>query len=109
MAEKVLIYAGTTEGRLLAQELSRAHIACDVHVATEYGQMVMPELAGVKVCVGRRGNARPAEKKRTEQLCGGCGCYASVCHRSVCQHPGEYKRKWNSISAAPAANGRWNL
>ena len=53
MAEKVLIYAGTTEGRLLAQELSRAHIACDVHVATEYGQMVMPELAGVKVCVGR--------------------------------------------------------
>ena len=48
MAEKVLIYAGTTEGRLLAQELSRAHIACDVHVATEYGQMVMPELAGVK-------------------------------------------------------------
>ena len=25
------------------------------------------------------------------------------------QHPGEYKRKWNSISAAPAANGRWNL
>ncbi len=40
MAEKVLIYAGTTEGRLLAQE---------------------------------------------------------------------YKRKWNSISAAPAANGRWNL
>ena len=53
MAEKVLIYAGTTEGRLLAQELSRAHIACDVHVATEYGQMVMPELVGVKVCVGR--------------------------------------------------------
>ena len=52
MAEKVLIYAGTTEGRLLAQELSRAHIACDVHVATEYGQMVMPEIAGVKVCVG---------------------------------------------------------
>ena len=49
----MLIYAGTTEGRLLAQELSRAHIACDVHVATEYGQMVMPELAGVKVCVGR--------------------------------------------------------
>ena len=66
MAEKVLIYAGTTEGRLLAQELSRAHIACDVHVATEYGQMVMPELAGGEgLCrkTGRRGNARPAEKK----------------------------------------------
>lgn len=53
MAQKVLIYAGTTEGRLLAQQLSKAHVACEVHVATEYGQMVMPELAGVQVCVGR--------------------------------------------------------
>lgn len=112
MAEKVLIYAGTTEGRLLAQELSRAHIACDVHVATEYGQMVMPELAGVKVCVGRL----DVEEMRALLKKNGQNNYAAVvdathpvCHRSVCQHPGEYKRKWNSISAAPAANGRWNL
>ena len=102
MAEKVLIYAGTTEGRLLAQELSRAHIACDVHVATEYGQMVMPELAGVKVCVGRLD---------VEEMCAllkknGQNNYAAVVDAT---HPGEYKRKWNSISAAPAANGRWNL
>ena len=101
----MLIYAGTTEGRLLAQELSRAHIACDVHVATEYGQMVMPELAGVKVCVGRL----DVEEMRALLKKNGQNNYASVCHRSVCQHPGEYKRKWNSISAAPAANGRWNL
>lgn len=53
MAGRILIYAGTTEGRLLAQQLSRAGIACDVHVATEYGQMVMPELPGVQVYVGR--------------------------------------------------------
>lgn len=53
MDGKILIYAGTTEGRLLAQQLSRAGIACDVHVATEYGQMVMPELPGVQVHVGR--------------------------------------------------------
>ena len=108
MAEKVLIYAGTTEGRLLAQELSRAHIACDVHVATEYGQMVMPELAGVKVCVGRL----DVEEMRALLKKNGQNNYAAVVdatHRSVCQHPGEYKRKWNSISAAPAANGRWNL
>ena len=108
MAEKVLIYAGTTEGRLLAQELSRAHIACDVHVATEYGQMVMPELAGVKVCVGRL----DVEEMRALLKKNGQNNYAAVVdatHPFVCQHPGEYKRKWNSISAAPAANGRWNL
>lgn len=50
---KVLIYAGTTEGRLLAERLADAHVACDVHVATEYGQMVMPKLQGVQVYVGR--------------------------------------------------------
>lgn len=50
---KVLIYAGTTEGRLLAQRLSDAGVGCDVQVATEYGQLVMPELSGVCVRVGR--------------------------------------------------------
>ena len=69
MAEKVLIYAGTTEGRLLAQELSRAHIACDVHVATEYGQMVMPELAGVKVCVGRLDVEEMRALLKIENIC----------------------------------------
>lgn len=51
--KKVLIYAGTTEGRMLAERLSAAGIACDVRVATEYGQMAMPELSHVKVHVGR--------------------------------------------------------
>ena len=41
---KVLIYSGTTEGRMLAQQLAQAGIECDVHVATEYGQIVMPQL-----------------------------------------------------------------
>ena len=32
--KKVLIYAGTTEGRELAQELARERIYCDISVAT---------------------------------------------------------------------------
>lgn len=49
----VLIFAGTTEGRELAQLLSASGICCMVCVATEYGKIVMPELDGVQVSVGR--------------------------------------------------------
>lgn len=50
---KVLIYSGTTEGRELAEHLSAAGIECTVSVATEYGELVMPELPGVWVHQGR--------------------------------------------------------
>lgn len=50
---KVLIFSGTTEGRELAQVLSRNEISCDVCVATEYGSLVMPELQHVTVHEGR--------------------------------------------------------
>ena len=41
--KKVLIYAGTTEGRELAQELAKERIYCDISVATEYGRQIMDE------------------------------------------------------------------
>ena len=51
--KKVLIYAGTTEGRMLAEQLAAEHIPCHVCVATAYGQLVMPEMDGVEVTTGR--------------------------------------------------------
>ena len=39
----VLIYAGTTEGRLLAEKLAKEGIPSEVCVATEYGRQVMQE------------------------------------------------------------------
>ncbi|MCR5212789.1 MAG: precorrin-6Y C5,15-methyltransferase (decarboxylating) subunit CbiT [Eubacterium sp.] len=41
---KVLIFAGTTEGRELAKILVRSGISCHVSVATQYGSMVMKNL-----------------------------------------------------------------
>ena len=38
--EKILIYAGTTEGRTLAEKLAERGIKSDVSVATEYGNQV---------------------------------------------------------------------
>lgn len=50
---EVLLYGGTTEGRLLAERLSAAGISVELHVATEYGSYVMPKLPGVTVVTGR--------------------------------------------------------
>ena len=50
---KILIFSGTTEGRMLAQTLSENGIHCIVSVATEYGESVMPEMEGVTVHKGR--------------------------------------------------------
>ncbi len=49
----ILIFAGTTEGRRLAEILDGAGIAVTVCVATEYGKQVMPKLSGVTLHQGR--------------------------------------------------------
>lgn len=40
---KLLIFAGTTEGRELAEYLQRQHLSCTVCVATEYGESLLEE------------------------------------------------------------------
>ena len=85
MAEKVLIYAGTTEGRLLAQELSRAHIACDMHVATEYGQMRQSWMLRIRLpqkCLPTSGRV---QKEVEFHICGSSGEWTmeSVAYRKT--------------------------
>lgn len=48
---KILIFAGTTEGRLLAAFCAENQIAADVSSATEYGASLLPD--GVGVLSGR--------------------------------------------------------
>ncbi|MCR5665293.1 MAG: precorrin-6A reductase [Eubacterium sp.] len=50
---KFLIFSGTTEGRTLAELLSKDGIKADVCVATEYGKEIMPTLPGILVREGR--------------------------------------------------------
>lgn len=55
---RVLIFAGTTEGRELAERLAEAGTACTVCVATEYGMRVMETAEnrqGIEVLSGRLG------------------------------------------------------
>jgi len=49
----ILIFGGTTEGRTLAEALSRRQIPCTVCVATEYGEQVMEPSEHIQVRQGR--------------------------------------------------------
>ncbi len=51
--KKILIFAGTTEGRNLSERLSAAGIVHTVCVATEYGEIVLKEHPMAKVHCGR--------------------------------------------------------
>lgn len=50
---KRVIFAGTSEGRTLCEQLSKAGISATVCVATEYGKAVLPEMSGIAVHTGR--------------------------------------------------------
>ncbi len=54
MKERICIFAGTTEGRVLAAEL-RGTYAITVCVATDYGRETLGETDGLDVRVGRMG------------------------------------------------------
>lgn len=51
--EKIVVMAGTTEGRLLAERLEKCKKAAHILVATDYGEKVLPEFAYCKVHTGR--------------------------------------------------------
>lgn len=53
MQLRVLVFAGTTEGREITEFLARNKIAVTASVATEYGRMVMPFNEGVEIRTGR--------------------------------------------------------
>ena len=47
---KTVIFSGTSEGRTLCEQLSRAGQEAVACVATEYGKQVMPALPGIARC-----------------------------------------------------------
>lgn len=56
--KQVLIFAGTTEGRELAEAFDRSNISCHVCVATEYGSQLIKDTRNITVHTGRLdGNA----------------------------------------------------
>ena len=72
--KKILIFAGTTEGRKLSECLGKAEIFHTMCVATEYGEIVLHENPYVKIHQGRMDQ----EEMRTFILDGKYAAFGSV-------------------------------
>ena len=66
---KIFIFAGTSEGRRLAEDLSASGIECIVSVATEYGALTMtPDLPGVRLLTGRMDREKMKARFAEEEI-----------------------------------------
>ncbi len=66
--KKVLIFAGTTEGRELLELLSAAGIFCIASVATEYGSALLGSHENCRIVAGRKDAAQMLSWMQTEDL-----------------------------------------
>ena len=67
--EKLLLFAGTTEGRELAEFLDRQGVSCHVCAATEYGGQLLDEgTCGHKIHSGRLDEAGMEALMRQEEI-----------------------------------------
>lgn len=53
MSKKVIVFAGTNEGREICEYLCRNHIDTTACVATEYGTFCLEDIEGLEICEGR--------------------------------------------------------
>lgn len=110
-APDVLIFAGTTEGRLLAEYAAEIGMGCYVSTATEYGKEILGEHPGIRVLSGRMDQEQiegflkekdirlvidathPFAIAATENIraaCGGTGVRYVRCLREEAGNPGTY-------------------
>ena len=84
---KILIFAGTTEGRELAEFLSGREFPVEVSVATEYGETLLSPGPFLKIHQGRMEEAEMEAffPGRRDQNRG--GCHASVCSGGLRKYP----------------------
>lgn len=66
---KILIFGGTTEGRLLAQALSQRGLPATVSVATPLGAQELSGLPGITPLVGRKTAQEMAELLKSFDRC----------------------------------------
>ncbi len=64
----ILVFAGTSEGRAVAEFLSENALNAVVCVATEYGEMVIPNLPHITVQKGRLTEAQMCERMTADTL-----------------------------------------
>lgn len=66
--KKVLIFGGTTEGRVLAKRLADSGVFCIVCVATEYGKQVIQSHPNINVLIGRKNAKEMSELYQSKEF-----------------------------------------
>ena len=91
MKPGILIFAGTTEGRSLAEYASANSVRCFVSVATDYGKSLLEKLENITLLTGRMDEKEmerfidPAGHRRYSSFCqGGDGEYQISLRKSPC-------------------------
>lgn len=83
---KTVIFGGTSEGRQLAEELAKAHVATTVSVATEYGEQLLASSEYIRVHTGRMDETQMKQFLKEEQpelVIDATHPYASVVSQTV--------------------------
>lgn len=86
--KKLLIFGGTTEGRLLADFCDRHDLPAELSVATAYGSEVLPGYRSVRILQGRKN----AEEMKALLTSGGFGLVLDATH----PHAAEVSREIRS-------------
>lgn len=97
---RIVIFSGTTEGRMLAQTLSENEIHCIVSVATEYGESVMPEMDGVTVHKGRMDLEEMQKFIAQSEVAAVVDATHPVCNGSFGKHQGKPEKYGDSVYQA---------
>ena len=79
---KILIYAGTTEGRRLAEFLVKREVSVHVCVATEYGESLLPEGSNITTTHERMDENQMIEFINEYHPSYDSGCDSPLCDRS---------------------------
>jgi len=64
--KKIGLFAGTTEGRILAEKLAGTQASLDIFVATEYGKEELSPAGNIKIFCGRMDEAQIAGKLKEQ-------------------------------------------
>lgn len=80
--DKIWIFAGTTEGRLLTRYASQMKMKCCVSTATEYGKSVLGENEGIRVIPGRMDQSKMRAFIRENNIGLAVDATPSVCKTS---------------------------
>lgn len=66
--QRVLIFAGTTEGRILAEYAASLGLCCYVSTATSYGEKILDRIEGIRSVSGRMDEKQMSEFIRKERI-----------------------------------------